>query len=120
MKRRQHREGQIQRAVADHLRLRAEPNVFWFACENGGYRTAIEAAILKSCGIKRGVPDMICIKNGRTYGLELKAANGRVSPAQAQAHEEMKAAGAEVAVATGIDEAIKQLEVWQLLRGQTQ
>jgi hypothetical protein len=32
----------------------------------------------------------------------------------------MRKAGAEVAVATGIDEAIDQLEVWQLLRGQTQ
>jgi hypothetical protein len=113
-------EQQIQRALADHLRLRAQPNVFWFACENGGYRTAIEAAILKSCGIKRGVPDLILIKSGRTFGLELKAPNGRLSESQRTAHEEMKAAGAEVAVAVGIDQALERLEGWGLLRGTAQ
>jgi hypothetical protein len=117
---RRHPEGQIQRSVAEHLRLRAQPNVFWFACENGGYRTAIEAAILKSCGIKRGVPDMILIRAGKVFGLELKATNGRVSPAQRAAHDEMRAAGAEVAVAVGIDQALAQLEAWHLLRGQGQ
>jgi hypothetical protein len=110
-------EQQIQRALADHLRLRAHKGVFWFACENGGYRTAIEAAVLKSCGIKRGVPDLILIKSGRTFGLELKAPNGRLSPAQEAAHEEMRAAGAEVAVAVGVDEAIAQLEQWAMLKG---
>jgi hypothetical protein len=110
-------EQQIQRALADHLRLRAHKGVFWFACENGGYRTAIEAAILKSCGIKRGVPDLILIKSGRTFGLELKAPNGRLSAAQEAAHEEMRAAGAEVAVAVGVDQALKQLEAWAMLKG---
>ena len=84
----------LQRTLADHLRARAVPGIYWFHPANGGGRSAI----------------------GRTYGLELKADKGRVSPAQAQAHEEMRK-GAEVAVATGIDEAIKQLEAWQLLRG---
>jgi hypothetical protein len=32
----------------------------------------------------------------------------------------MKAAGAEVATAFGIDDALAQLERWHLLRGQTQ
>lgn len=51
---------------------------------------------------------------GKTYSL------GRVSPAQMAAHDEMRAAGAEIAVATGIDAALAQLEGWGLLRGQTQ
>jgi hypothetical protein len=113
-------EQEIQRSVADHLRARAAAGTYWFHPANGGARTAIEGAILKACGVRAGTPDLILIKDGKTFGLELKANGGRVSPAQAQAHEEMKAAGAEVAVATGIDEAIKQLEAWQLLRGQTQ
>ena len=116
---RRHPESQLQRSVAAHLRLR-QPNVFWFACENGGYRTAIEAAILKSCGIKRGVPDLIVIRAGKTFALELKAPGGRVSPSQQTAHQEMRAAGAEVATVFGIDDALAQLEAWQLLRGQTQ
>jgi VRR-NUC domain len=117
MSARRHPEQEIQKALADHLRTRAAAGTYWFHPANGGARTAIEGAILKACGVRAGTPDLILIKDGRTYGLELKADNGRVSPAQALAHQEMKAAGAEVAVATGIDEAIKQLEVWQLLRG---
>jgi hypothetical protein len=113
-------EQQIQRALAEHLRLRAHKDVFWFACENGGARSAIEGAILKACGIKRGVPDLILIRAGRCHGLELKAPGGRLSDAQRIAHDEMRAAGAEVAVAVGIDEALAQLERWQLLKGTAQ
>ena len=64
----------------------------------------------------RARADLIPIKDGRTYGLELKADKDRVSPAQAQAHQEMRAAGAEVAVAVGIDDALAQLERWRLLK----
>jgi ABC-type Fe3+ transport system substrate-binding protein len=110
-------EQEIQKALADHLRARAAAGTYWFHPANGGARTAIEGAILKACGVRAGTPDLILIKDGRTYGLELKANGGRLSPSQQSAHQEMKAAGAEVAVATGIDEAIKQLEAWQLLRG---
>jgi VRR-NUC domain len=113
-------EQDIQKALADHLRTGAAPGTNWFHPANGGARTAIEGAILKACGVRAGTPDLILIKDGRTYGMELKADKGRVSPAQTKAQEEMRAAGVTVAVATGIDEAIKQLEVWQLLRGQTQ
>ena len=117
---RRHPEQEIQKALADHLRARAASGTYWFHPANGGARTAFEGAILKACGVRAGTPDLILIKDGRTFGLELKAANGRVSPAQAQAHEEMRAAGAEVATVFGIDDALAQLERWQLLRGQTQ
>ena len=112
-------EQEIQKALADHLRARAAAGTYWFHPANGGARTAIEGAILKACGVRAGTPDLILIKDGKTFGLELKAANGRVS-CQAQAHAEMKAAGAEVATAFGIDDALAQLERWHLLRGQTQ
>ena len=113
-------EQQIQRALADHLRLRAVPGLFWFACENGGARTAIEGAILKRCGIRCGVPDLILIKSGRCFGLELKAPGGRLSDAQRLAHHEMRAAGAMVETATGIDAALRVLESWGLLKGSAQ
>jgi hypothetical protein len=113
-------EQDLQKALADHLRARAALGTYWFHPANGGARTAIEGAILKACGVRAGTPDLICIKDGRTYGLELKAEGGRVSLSQQVAHEEMRAAGAEVATATGIDEAIKQLEGWGLLRGSVQ
>ena len=106
-------EQQIRVPLADHLRLRAAASTYWFHPANGGGRTAIEGAILKACGVRAGTPDMILIKSG-------KAANGRVGAAQQATHDEMRAAGAEVAVAVGIDAALAQLESWEILRGQAQ
>ena len=36
------------------------------------------------------------------------------------AHDEMRAAGAEVAVAVGVDQAIAQLKAWHVLGGRSQ
>ena len=109
------REQDLQRALADHLRAREQPSVYWFHPANGGARSAIEGAILKACSVRAGTPDIICIKDGRTFGL--KTAHGRLSEAQRVPHDEMRQAGAEVAVAIGLDDAIVQLERWHLLRG---
>jgi hypothetical protein len=70
-------EQQLQKAVLDHLRWRAVPCTFAFHPANGGWRSAVEACILKSQGVVAGVPDVIVVHNGKTYGLELKAAGGR-------------------------------------------
>jgi hypothetical protein len=110
-------EQQIQRAVIDHLRWRGMPGVFAFHPANGGWRSAVEAAIFKSLGVVAGVPDIIIIHSGQCFGLELKADRGRLTDVQRDAHGRMRAAGACVAVAYGVDEAIGQLTEWQLLRG---
>ena len=110
-------EQQIQRAVLEHLKLRHAPGVYWFHVANGGYRAPIEAKVLKSLGVTAGVPDLILIRGGKAYGLELKAHGGHLSPAQRTAHVLMRAAGAEVEVAVGLDAALRQLESWGLLRG---
>ena len=103
----------IQCALADHLRARTQPNVYSFHPANGGHRTGVEGAILKACGVRAGTPDIIC--NGRTFGL--KTTHGRLSHAQRVPQDEMRQAGAAVAVAIGLDDAIAQLERWQLLLG---
>jgi hypothetical protein len=118
-RRRQNPEQQIHRTVAGHLRARAHRDVYWFHPANGGARSVIEGAILKACGVRAGTPDLICVRGGKTFGLELKAEGGRLSDAQRLAHEEMQRAGAVVAVATGIDEALATLESWGMLRGST-
>jgi hypothetical protein len=109
----------IQRAVFEHLRMRAAPGVFAFHPANGGYRKPIEAAIMKGLGVKAGVPDVIAIHQGRVYGLELKAGGGRATPKQLDAVAAMEAAGAYCAIAEGLDRAIACLEAWGLLRGRT-
>jgi VRR-NUC domain len=114
------REQDLRRALADHLRARVQPNISWFQPDNGSARTAIEGAILKACGVRAGTFDLILVRDGKTFALELKAAGGRLSPAQREAHDELRRAGAEVATAVGVDDAIGQLERWQLLRGSVQ
>jgi hypothetical protein len=109
-------EAAIQRAVIEHLRWRHFPGCFWFHCPNGGAGRPIEAAILKALGVVAGIPDLIFIRDGHVYALELKAPGREPTPAQITTMNAMRAAGATVAVAHGVDEAIAQLEAWGLLR----
>jgi hypothetical protein len=110
-------EAAIQRAVFQHLAARRVSGVFAFHPPNGGWRSHVEAAILKGLGVYPGVPDVIAIKGGRAYGLELKSPAGRLSPAQRDVLAALRAAAATVSVAYGLDAAIAQLEAWELLRG---
>ena len=110
-------EDQIQRAIFDHLRSRAAPGVFAFHPANGGFRKPIEAKILVGLGVVAGVPDVIAIKGGRTYALEIKTEEGRLTPRQRETIEAMRAAGAFVCVVYGLNAAIKQIEQWGLVRG---
>jgi hypothetical protein len=113
-------EQTIQRAVFEHLAVRRSPGTFAFHVPNGGWRSRAEAAILKGLGVVAGVPDVILVCDGRVYALELKAAGGRLSGAQRQVHDALRDAGAEVAMAAGLDEALARLGDWGLLRGTAQ
>jgi hypothetical protein len=113
-------EQELQRAVFAHFDFRSAPNTFAFHPFNGGRRSPIEAAIYTRLGVRPGVPDVIAIKDGLAFALELKSAQGRVSEAQAKTIEQIKQAGAIVGVAHGLDEALALLEAWQLLRGRAQ
>lgn len=108
-------EDQIHRAVVQHLKVRARPGVIYWHCPNGGSRNKVEAARFVGLGVKPGIPDILCLMDGTLYGLELKAEKGRVSPAQAAMHVAMQQAGAMVAIAFGLDEALDQLTEWGIL-----
>lgn len=109
-------EQQLHRSVLDHLKWCGTPNIFAFHCPNGGARTAIEGAIFKSLGVVAGVPDIIIVHGGRCFALELKSESGRIAPSQIETHERMRAAGAVIGVARGIDEALAWLAQHGLLR----
>jgi hypothetical protein len=119
-RKRQQPEAAIQRAVFQHLRARAAPNVFAFHPANGGYRKPVEAAILKSMGVVAGVPDVVAIHNGRVFAMEIKAGGGRATDKQLEAIAAMEAAGAFTAIAEGLDRALACLEAWGLLLGRSQ
>ena len=113
-------EQQVQRAVFQHLTIRAAPGTYAFHPANGGWRSRVEGAIFKGMGVRAGTPDIVAIKGGRCYALELKAPDGRLTPVQRDAHAALTAAGATVEVAYGLDDALARLEAWGLVRGSCQ
>ena len=110
-------EQQIHRAVVDHLRKRGTPGVVWFHVPNGGKRRHVEASIMKGLGVRAGVSDLILLRNGHAYALELKAPDGRPTVAQMEFMSDWIAAGGNGCIADGLDRALKCLEVWGLVRG---
>lgn len=115
--RRQRPEQQIQRALVQHLAARGARDLYWYAIPNGGWRSRAEASIMQGQGVRAGVPDLAFVHDGKPYFLELKAPAGRPTEAQLEARDLINAAGGFVAMAYDLDEAIRVLETWGLLRG---
>jgi hypothetical protein len=109
-------EDLIHRALVGHLAVRARPDIAWWHTPNGGSRHRAEAARMSGLGVKAGVPDFLFVAGGRGYALELKRPGGKLSPAQRDMHDKLRAAGAEVATAYGLDEALAILKDWGLIR----
>jgi len=110
-------EATIQATVVAHFRQRGAPNVVVFHPANGGWRSPIEAKILKGQGVTPGIPDVCAVKDGRAYFLELKAEGGRLSVHQDCMLIALRDAGAMATHAHGLDQALRILEGWGLLRG---
>ncbi len=108
-------ELQIHIAVIQHLKYRARKGIVYFHAANGERREARDAAKLKAMGVTPGIPDLVLIANGKTYGLELKTSKGRISPEQKSMLSQFEAAGAYTAVAFGLDSAISILTAWGII-----
>lgn len=106
------REDNIQRVVWSHLVHRARKGVVYFHVPNGGKRNQSEAAKFKRLGVVPGIPDLLLLADGKLYALEIKTVIGHLSPDQKAMHAVMREAGATVATAFGLDEALKRLETW--------
>jgi hypothetical protein len=113
-------EQELQRAVFQHIDARSARGVFAFHPANGGLRSKIEAKIFKGMGVRPGTPDVFCIKAGQICCIELKSERGRLSRAQRQTIEQLRAAGARVEVASSLDDALGHLERCGILRGRVQ
>ena len=117
LKRRARPEDLVQYQVIEALITRGVEDIYFFATPMGGKRPKSEGARMKRLGARAGIPDLGVVKAGRVYFLELKReSGGRVSDTQRGAHAEIKRAGAEVATAYGVDEALRILHNWQLIR----
>lgn len=114
-------EQQIHKAVADHLRQRGVPGLLFWHTPNGaritGRRGHIQGAIARGLGVRAGVSDILAFHDAKFFALELKAPGGRPTEDQLKFHDEVRANGGYVCMAEGIDEALRALELWGLLRG---
>jgi hypothetical protein len=117
MSRRVNPEQFIHRAVVAHLRRRGVSGLVWWHTPNGGRRNRIEAAIFAGLGVRPGVADLILLHDGHAFALELKTDVGRPTTAQMQFVSDFNAAGGTAAITNGLNQALRTLEAWQLLRG---
>lgn len=109
-------EEAIHRAVVELLARAARPGVAWTHMPAGEARAKGVGGKLKGMGVQAGWPDIVLVRAGRLFGLELKTPTGRVSPAQRTAHASLSAAGAIVRVCYGLDPAIETLRDWEMVR----
>lgn len=105
----------IQQTVMKHLHSYGRKDAVYWAVPNGGKRNVIEAKRMKGEGVKAGIPDVHILFQSKLYCLEIKTEKGRLSPAQKAVGDQMRAAGAEVAVAKGLDACLAQLKSWAIL-----
>ena len=118
MRRRQRQEQIIHKATISHLKARGVRDLVFLHPANGGARSPIEGAILKSLGVVPGAPDLLLWHAGKSFALEIKTEVGRVTEAQLELLDRLSKAGVYTAIAHGLDRALAILESWGLLRGQ--
>lgn len=112
---RKNEEDNLQRALVQHLRLRADPRVIWYHCANAP-RSAASGARLKTMGMLAGVPDLaFVLPDGRAAFLELKVGKNKLSGGQTEFAQRCAVIGVECAAVWGIDQALAVLEAWQVI-----
>lgn len=114
--RRRDEEAALQRAIVQHLKLRAAPNVLWFKITNEGKCSKAMGAEMKRQGLRPGAADLALVIKGRAYFLELKKRGEKPTEAQKQFMADALAAGADYAWADNINDALTLLERWGALR----
>jgi len=102
-------EEALHRQVAAVLSAYAAPGVVWWHTPNGERRDPVTASKLSAMGVRPGVPDIVIIVRGRTYGLELKSGEGRVSRAQEDFIAAAEGAGMHIEVARSFGSACRFL-----------
>lgn len=112
------REDALQRAIVTYLRAALSQQGYRvFAVPNGGARTKIEGAIMKATGTLAGVADLqILGPGGRSWFIEVKTDEGRLSPPQQDFQFFCIARGVPYAVCRSIDDVKAALLSWGLDR----
>lgn len=116
------KESDIQIQVADWLRLYESARGFLFFSVPGEAMGAAKTgaglgrmARLKRMGLRPGVADIVIVKAGRVYFLELKRDNGVISENQGNFARDCERVGAEYYVAYSFDEAQEIVREWGII-----
>jgi hypothetical protein len=72
-------------------------------------------ARLKKMGLRPGVADLVFVKDGRAYFLEMKKPGGKQSDDQTDFQLDAARVGAQYAVAYSFEEAVKILQSWGII-----
>lgn len=115
-------ESDIQIQVVEYSSLLAAKCGFiFFSVGNeamGGARTGAgigRMVRLKRIGLRSGVADLVFVKDGRAYFLEMKRHGGKQSENQRAFEADCATVKAPYAVAHSFEEAVKILENWSII-----
>lgn len=116
--RRKQTEQNFQKAVAQLLDKCLDSPVEWTAIGHGG-GGKVRGAILKAMGLKPGWPDIIIsvpfenkmCRHSIMVGLELKAPDGVVSPAQKLMHVRLERSGWQIYVCRDMEDVVGALRL---------
>lgn len=100
-------EHRIQCGIVHYLRLNG---ILCFAVPNGGARNAVTGAKLKAEGVLAGVSDLIAIRGGRPFFIEVKTAKGRQSDEQEAFQLSVEEQGFEYLIWRSIDDAVRWVQ----------
>ena len=110
-------EHDLQAVILRYLERNGRPDCYWFAIPNAAKRSLRLGARMKREGMKAGVADLcIMLPDGVAAWMESKRAKGTQTDAQKGFQAICGRLGHRYAVVRSLDEAIKVLVEWRVLR----
>jgi len=114
--RRAHPEEAAQKSILQFLAISLPADALvWHTPNQRGTRAKWETALLRGLGVVPGIPDLLCLIDGRLYGFEVKSKSGSLTEAQKLTQGRMVAAGAKVAVVRSVEEVERCLRAWGVI-----
>lgn len=104
----------LKREIGPAGKLSAE-GVTWWSVDIAAYAGRVPG-LRTARGVIAGIPDIDISWLGRSFRIELKAMDGRLSPDQCQLATTILSSGARWAVVRSADELLEVLDEWEIPR----
>ena len=105
------KESEIQSSIIDYLQILENKGKIFFQRVNNTpvYDPKYKQFRSMPKGSKKGFPDILVIKSGKTIGIEVKTATGKQSKEQKDIESKFKKHGQEYYIVRSLDEVIEIL-----------